>query len=155
MDGIEWCKRQRKGIRLIEPNDNLCAAYFSKAEDALETMSSITSRDWIISTGYYAMYFSLYALLMKTGIKCEIHTCTIQCMKECFGTFFSPDDMDAIENARTMRIQSQYYTSPGSGKEEVSGIARRAPVFHLKCRHISGRILSKDIEEIRNLLSNN
>jgi uncharacterized protein (UPF0332 family) len=33
--------------------------------------------DWIATTAYYARYFALYALLMKIGIKSEIHDCSI------------------------------------------------------------------------------
>lgn len=152
MSDIEWCKKQKNGIKLIEPNDNLSAAYLSKAEDALETMSSITSHDWIISTGYYAMYYSLYAVLMKAGIKSEIHTCTTGCMDQCFEKYFDSDDIDTIENARIQRVQSQYYTIPESGKDEVAGIIKNAPEFHLKCRHICGMIKSDDIEEIRRIV---
>ncbi|MBN1432283.1 MAG: HEPN domain-containing protein [Methanomicrobiaceae archaeon] len=152
MSDIEWCKKQRNGIKLIDPSDNLSVAYLSKAEDALETMNSITSHYWIISTGYYAMYYSLYAVLMKAGIKSEIHTCTIGCMDECFEKYFDSDDVDTIENARIQRVQSQYYTIRESGKDEVAGIIKIAPVFHLKCRHICGMIKPGDIEEIREIV---
>jgi len=84
VDVIRWCKKKKKGIRLISPNENLADAYLFKAEDALETMNSITSPDWRISTAYYAMYYSVYAILMKSGIKSEIHSCTIECMRIFF-----------------------------------------------------------------------
>ena len=72
MDKLNWCKKQKKGIKLIEPNNNLCSEYFEKAENALSAFKSLKGNtEWQISSAYYAMYFSLYALLMKIGIKCK------------------------------------------------------------------------------------
>lgn len=41
----------------------------------------IKETDWITTTAYYARYFALYALLMKIGVKSEIHDCTIAIAK--------------------------------------------------------------------------
>ena len=38
MDQIKWCLNQRKGIKLVEPNNNLREAYLIKADEALETL---------------------------------------------------------------------------------------------------------------------
>lgn len=153
MEEIAWCKEQRKGIKLIEPNENLSDAYFEKAEEALETMNSITSPGWIISTGYYSMYYSLYAVLMKAGIKSEMHTCTIECMKECFGKFFNHEDFKMIEDAKVMRVQSQYSVSFESVEKDASEIAGNASRFFLKCRHVAGRMRTEDIEMVRSIIS--
>jgi len=134
---------------MIYPNDNLANAYLSKAEDALETMNSITSPDWRISTAYYAMYYSFYAILMRVGIKSEIHTCTIECMKVFFDNFFSEKDVELMEKARNLRVESQYYVPGVTVEADVSEIAEAAPLFVIKCRHICSRIKSEDIEEIR------
>ena len=32
MNKINWCKGKEKGIKLIEPNDNLSAEYYENAE---------------------------------------------------------------------------------------------------------------------------
>lgn len=149
MDVIRWCKKKKKGIRMIYPNDNLADAYLFKAEDALETMNSITSSDWRVSTAYYAMYYSLYAILMKAGIKSEIHTCTIECMKVFFDNFFSEKDVELMEKAKSLRVESQYYVQGPTVEADVSEIAEAAPAFVIKCRHICGRIKTEDIEAIR------
>ncbi|MBI5393479.1 hypothetical protein HZA96_06440 [Candidatus Woesearchaeota archaeon] len=39
--GLMWCKKQKKGIRLIEPNDNLAYEYQQTAEETLEILKSI------------------------------------------------------------------------------------------------------------------
>ena len=71
-NSLIWCMKQRKGIRIIEPNLNLTEEYLKKAISALNTMNAalqIRETDWILTTAYYARYFALYALLMKLGIK--------------------------------------------------------------------------------------
>ena len=79
-NGLIWCLKQKRGIRITEPNPNLTKAYLKKAISALNTMTAtlqIKENDWTATTAYYARYFALYALLMKIGVKSEIHECTI------------------------------------------------------------------------------
>ena len=76
-DSLTWCLKQKRGIRIIEPNPNLTKAYLKKAISALNTMTAalqIKETDWITTTAYYARYFALYALLMKIGVKSEYTT---------------------------------------------------------------------------------
>jgi len=56
VDQLVWCGRIKNGISLTAPNETLASAYLKKAEEALETMQTITARDWKITTAYYAMY---------------------------------------------------------------------------------------------------
>ncbi len=75
MEKIKWCMKLKNGIGIIEPNDNLCSAYIKKSETALQAASALNDNmEWQISSCYYAMYFSLYALMMKIGVKCENHS---------------------------------------------------------------------------------
>jgi len=32
---LKWCFRQKKGIKLVKPSDNLCEAYLQKAKEAV------------------------------------------------------------------------------------------------------------------------
>jgi len=77
---IEWCLKQRKGIRLVKPSENLVKAYLEKSRNALRSME-VNAREgiqeWAVSASYYAKYFVVYALLSKIGARCEIHDCTI------------------------------------------------------------------------------
>src|SRR3990167_6240909 len=84
---ILWCLKQKKGIKLEEPNNDLCLVYVNKAKSALNMLSSAIEKnemDWIVTTAYYARYFAFYAILQRCGIKCEIHDCTISLMKLLF-----------------------------------------------------------------------
>ena len=80
MSEISWCKKQENGIRFIEPNDNLSREYYQNAEESLKVLRSIEqtkSNMWLATTKYYIEYFAIYSVLMKIGVKCEIHDCTI------------------------------------------------------------------------------
>jgi hypothetical protein len=75
MNKIKWCVGKKDGLNLIEPNNDLAKAYLIKAEEALESMRVNVVKDWKISTSYYALYFSLYAIMMKMPplffVKCK------------------------------------------------------------------------------------
>jgi len=80
MNKINWCKNQERGIRLIDPNDNLSEEYMRNAEESLNVLRSIKetkSNMRLATTKYYIEYFAACSVLMKLGIKCEIHDCTI------------------------------------------------------------------------------
>ena len=83
MVNISWCKNQKKGVKLIEPNNNLCKEYLKNAEETLEFLKDIENKSnmWLAVTKYYFEYFTVYALLMKIGVKSEIHDCTIEICK--------------------------------------------------------------------------
>lgn len=56
MKKISWCKKQSRGIKLIEPNDNLSDEYYQTAEESLKVFNSITetkSNVWLATTKYY------------------------------------------------------------------------------------------------------
>ncbi len=94
MDKINWCFRKENGLSLVEPNLNLSNAYLRKSEDSLKSMRENVSKDWKISMAYYSIYFSLYAILMKIGIKSEIHSCTIEFAKVFLNDFFDVKILD-------------------------------------------------------------
>jgi len=113
MKKINWCKDQAKGIKFIEPNDNLSEEYFKNAEESLKVLRSIEetkSYMWLATTKYYIEYFAVYSVLMKIGIKCEIHDCTIALVEFL-------EDLDVVkeeiakklEKDKELRIDNQYY----------------------------------------------
>jgi uncharacterized protein (UPF0332 family) len=101
MVSLRWCYKQKEGIRLIEPNDNLTKGYIRMAENSLGTMNRERKYNltFAISACYYSMYYSLYAVCMKFGIKCEIHSCTIEFMRRVLIEFYSEEDIKIIRKA--------------------------------------------------------
>lgn len=147
MDQIRWCLNQKKGIKLAEPSDNLRDAYLIKAEEALEVLRATTIRDWQLTTAYYAMYHGVYSLLMKSGIKCEIHTCTIEFAKIFFKKHFTTDDFVLLDKAFKARNDAQYYVNRKVTNEDLQLIIKGVPAFLVKCKNII--LEQKEINEIR------
>ena len=113
MRKISWCKKQKKGIKLIEPNENLSSEYYENAEESLRVLKNIKetkSNMWLATTKYYIEYFAVYSILMKLGIKCEIHDCTISLVyfleKE---GILNKNTSKLLEQDKKLRIDNQYY----------------------------------------------
>ncbi len=151
MDKIAWCLNQKKGIELVEPSDNLRDAYLIKAEEALETLRTSKSRDWQLTTAYYTIYHGIYSILMKIGIKCEIHSCTIEFAKRFLKEHFTPEDFELIDKAFSARIDSQYYVNREVPNQNYDLIMRKAPAFLVKCKNIV--LGQKEVESIRGQIS--
>ena len=128
--------QQKKGIELVEPSDNLRDAYLLKAEDALDTLKTSKSRDWQLTIAYYTLYNGLYSLLMKIGVKCEIHSCTLEFAKRFLQDYFSSSDFELIDKAFSARIDSQYYVNRQVPDQNYDLIMRKTPVFLVKCKNI-------------------
>ena len=113
MRKISWCKKQDKGIKLTEPSDNLSKEYYETAVESLKVLKSIQdtqSNMWMATTKYYIEYFAFYSILMKIGIKCEIHDCTI-----ALADFLEKEKVIQKGTTKTLlddkelRIDNQYY----------------------------------------------
>ena len=60
---VSWCWKQKRGIKIEEPNNNLCHAYIEKAKGALNMLDSAIEKeeiDWIATTAYYSRYFVFF-----------------------------------------------------------------------------------------------
>ncbi len=108
-----------------------------------------TVKDWKISTAYYAMYFSLYSILMKIGIKCEIHSCTIEFAKQFLKDYFSQKELGFFEYALEARVNAQYYVNRQVPDEQCQNMIRNAPEILAKCKSIIQRLDEEKIHEIR------
>lgn len=151
MDQIKWCLNQKKGIELVEPSNNLRDAYLIKAEESLEVLRTTRIRDWQFTTAYYTIYNGIYSLLMKMGVKCEIHSCTIEFAKRFLKGYFSPEDFELIDKAFSARINSQYYVNREVPDQNYDLIMKKTPAFLVKCKNIV--LEQKEIEEIRKKIS--
>lgn len=147
---LEWCKKQ--GLKLIEPNDNLAEEYFRNAEETLR-MASITkssgSNMWLATQKYYAEYLAAYSLLMKIGIKSEIHSCTIDVIRllekeKIVGFSFSK----MLEADKELRIDNQYYLK----NRPVIFDSKRLSEALLSVRAILDKITDEQIQKIRGMI---
>ena len=93
--------------------------------------------------------FSLYSVLTKIGIKCEIHSCTIAFAKRFLTEFLSEDDLDFTEDSLKARIDSQYYIDRTVPDEQYNKMVKNAPEFLVKCKSILIKLNEKKINEVR------
>jgi uncharacterized protein (UPF0332 family) len=154
MEKLNWCFRQREGIRFIEPNDNLAESYLKLAENALGTMNREKKFNlmFAISACYYSMYYSLYSVLMKIGIKCEIHSCTLEIMKVILKDLYSASDVETIKKAFDARIVAQYYVDKVVKKEDSDFVMQKAPLFLAKSKEILSKLNEDNVNKLRDSL---
>lgn len=150
MDKIKWCLKVKNGLEMAEPNDELTKAYLKKAENSLRATGVLKdNKDWEISSSYYTMYFSLYAILMKIGIKCEIHSCTISFMQNFLNKHFTDEEIELIEKSQKARIDTQYYSDRNISDELYERMINNAALFLAKCKKVLNDLAEEEIENIR------
>jgi len=150
MDKIKWCLKAKNGLELVEPDKDLSDAYLKKAEGSLMAAFALKgNRDWEISSSYYTMYFSLYAILIKIGIKCEIHSCTISFMQHFLKEYFTAEDIELIEKSQKARIDAQYYSDRNVSDDLYKRIIKSPPLFLAKCKEVLHHINEDSIKQIR------
>ena len=142
---IKWCCDQKRGIQLFEQKPHLSEAYMKEADETIGNMF-VSSKKWKIITGYYACYNALYSILMKAGIKSEIHECTIELMDLIEG--FSKEDKTFLAKLKSDRIQVQYYLKDIELKDEIS-----VKSFLLKCKSILNEFNQQKIDNLRKIIS--
>ena len=143
-----WCKKQKKGIKLIEPNINLSKEYMEQAEETLDILKLIKgkSRTWLATTKYYCEYFAIYSLLMRLGIRCEIHECTIKITKLLEDENIIPSNYSQIlEEDKELRIANQYYLK----NRDVPLDYNQLTNFVLEIKDINLKINNDLIKKIR------
>ena len=154
---VTWCMKQKRGIKLEEPNNNLCNVYLKKAKSALNMLNAAIEKeeiDWIATTAYYARYFAFYAILQKCGITSEIHDCTLS----LFHTLLVEEKLieerlyTEFEAAKELRVNAQYYVTEELDKEQLKNDAKTASNFVLNMEELNEKITEKHITTLRTRL---
>ena len=124
------------------------------AENALGTMNREKKYNlmFFISACYYSMHYSLYAICMKRGVKCEIHSCTIEFMKKILDKFYSKEDVRTIKKGFEVRNIAQYPVDKIVSKEDSNSVIKKAPEFFNKSKEILSKINEEDIKKIREVI---
>lgn len=155
---VSWCWKQKHGIALEEPNDNLCKAYMGKAKSALNILNSAIEKeevDWIATTAYYARYFALYGLLRKCGIKSEIHDCSISLMHFLLveETIVEEKFYAELLSAKELRVDMQYYVTEQIDMERLRKGGSTAGNFVLRMEEATENLTEDRIQKIRQKLT--
>ncbi len=148
MVNLNWCKKQQSGIKVVDPNINLSQDYIKSAEETLILLKDLTGKSnmWSATMKYYCEYFAVYSLLIRIGIKCEIHDCTIKISelleKEGIlpvGTYLR------LEKNKSLRIDNQYYLKNINVNINFSELSS----FILQIKNISNTLTLEEINKIR------
>ncbi len=152
MVSLKWCCGIKDGLRLIEPNERIGLGYLKMAKEALGTMNREKDKNlrFSMSAGYYSFYYSLYAIMQKIGIKCEIHACSLEFMKKILFDFYSKEDFDLIDRALIVRKNLQYYVDREANKSDLNLIWMKAYDFFVLSRDIFSKLNEDKIKFIRN-----
>lgn len=151
MRSLEWFIK--KGL-LVESKtiDNLTGSFMEKARENLVTMELLDkTRDqkeilklpedydpseWIVITGYYAMYLSALSVLAENGYKSKNHAATIKALEEMLvkkeiledkylevlkDLKIEKDEIENLDRAKNRREIAQYSVT----KETTKRIAKR------------------------------
>lgn len=151
MNKISWCKNQTKGIKLVDPNNNLSQEYFQNAEESLKVLGYIKetqSNMWLATAKYYIEYFAVYSILMKIGIKCEIHECTISLTNYLEGDLGLKGVSIRLKKDKEIRIDNQYYLKNRPVEIKLGELAD----FLLAIKSCLEKLDNEKIEKIRNKL---
>ena len=130
MKKLDFLKKLREEgkLKLVEPSEEVKQAYLKKSESYLDSAKLLLKNKKLeesISLAYYSMYYSLLALLFRTGIKSENHTASIILLKELFGL-----DNSKILKAKKERVDKQYYTDFKIVQPDVEALIKVAENFN-------------------------
>lgn len=122
-------------------------------EESLIALDNLKeSRIWSATTSYYIFYYSLYSLMIMMGIKCEIHSCSIEFMKQYLKDYYDEKDIRMIEKAFSARIDLQYYANRPVDSRIIEEIRHYCKDFYIKTKDILYKITEDQIKNIRKKL---
>ena len=108
------------------------------------------SKVWLATTKYYVEYFAFYSILMKLGIKCEIHECTIELARLLEKEQLVPaGTADTLKKDKQLRIDNQYYLK----NRPVKIVPEQLSEFLLDIKDTLMKLTDQDINRIRNKIS--
>jgi uncharacterized protein (UPF0332 family) len=120
------------------------------AEESIRALNKLKGIEiWSTTTTYYIFYYSLYSLMMRIGVKCEIHSCSLEFMKHFLSKFYDERDVKMINKAFNARIDLQYYPDRPVDKRDLEEIKKYCKHFFIKTKDILSLITEDDIGKLR------
>ncbi len=136
---LQKAKKNLATMRLLsEINVN------KKARDLLNVSEDYDSDEWVVITGYYAMYSAALALISKIGYRSKNHTATLILLEEFFikkkliseedlgilrKAMLQKEEIEKLSEARHKREIAQYSVTKQTTKEIAESIKKDAYDF--------------------------
>lgn len=117
----------------------------------LNIPESYLTYEWVVVTGYYAMYTAAISLLAKIGYRSKNHTATLCVLEEFFvkkkildedilillkSAMFHKEEIEKLSDARHKREIAQYSITKQTTKTIAEKIKKDAYDFVNKCEEI-------------------
>jgi uncharacterized protein (UPF0332 family) len=134
-------------LQLVEPSDDVRTAYLKKSDSYLASARLLLDNNRYeesVSMAYYSMYYSVLALFFACGIKCENHTAAIMLLHDIFGI-----DNTTLQEAKTERIDKQYYIASPPVQQEVITLVRTAESFNAELLDFIERLTHEKTKAFR------
>ena len=142
-------KLKKEGkLELVDSSEEIKQSYIIKSESNITSSKILLKNNKFeesVGLAYYSMYHILTALLFKIGIKSGNHTASIILLKEIFGI-----DNKIIKDAKTERIDKQYYVDFIITKEDVEDTIKKAEVFNSNLLDFISKMNNENINSYRN-----
>ena len=90
--------------------------------------------------------------MLRIGVKCEIHACSLEFMKKCLIEYYDETDMKMIEKAFSARIDLQYYSDRPVDERIINETSKYCKDFYIKTKDIISKITETQIDLVRKKL---
>ena len=111
-----------------------------------------SSRLWSATITYYAYYYSLYALMLRLGVRSGMHACSIEFMIKHLIPPYTGKDLEMVERAFSARMDLQYYIERPVDDTLLRLTQERCGGFCTRTKNIINRIRGSQIEQVRSRL---
>jgi len=132
-------------LHAVEPSDEVKEAYLQRSNESLSSSKALLKIGNLkdaVALAYYSMYHCLLAAFFKIGIKCENHAASIILLKEVFNI-----DNSKISNAKSERIDKQYYVDFSVNLEEANSSINIAEEFITEMNDLIAKLTEEKIKE--------
>jgi hypothetical protein len=91
----------------------------------------------------------LYSIMMKIGVKCENHSCSISFMREFLSDWFLTTEPDFLMKSMHARVDVQYYSNRQIEDKFYQELVAKSAKFVVKCKEIANSLKQAEIDNIR------
>ena len=90
--------------------------------------------------------------MTRIGVKCEIHTCSIEFMKECLKEFYDLNDFKNLGISFSARTDLQYFSDRPVDQKIIDDSKKNCKLFFIKTKNILSVIREEQILAVRKKL---
>ncbi len=132
-----YLNKARHNLEILDALDKLNIN--KQAKEILKISQDFDSSEWVVISGYYAMYTASLALLAKVGFRSKNHTATLLVLEEYFvkkklldqtsylklkNASFQKEELEKISEARHQREIAQYSITKQTTKDIAQKIKK-------------------------------